>query len=248
MTPLPKQFTGDDPLVDPLNRMLQNIRENQVLDGDSVKWERRNNGVRPVVRIPRIEGASELGQFAVVSEFANHLVCQRATCDLTTDSSGRVFTLDGEDVRIAKPPDLRPALFDTISRGGTLIGAVNGYRYTFAADGKTRVAQLVDGAAYGAESITWNQTLLPPYVLTLPSGSGALPDKNIIYAAKMDGTIARVSETVGVTTTSYDVEWIDVNVAARRFETNNKKIRICVEGSAGPYFALIPASEGFQEE
>jgi hypothetical protein len=50
MTPPPKQFTGNDPLVDPLNRMLKNQVENTPLDSEDIFWERTPKGAKPKLR------------------------------------------------------------------------------------------------------------------------------------------------------------------------------------------------------
>jgi hypothetical protein len=53
MKPLPKKCTGDHPLVDVINRMIDCIEERTPLDGDTVKHDRTAHGFRPRAKIPK---------------------------------------------------------------------------------------------------------------------------------------------------------------------------------------------------
>ena len=193
--------------------------------------------------------SGEVEQFMVLREYANHIVCVRATCDFVTDSTGRYFAQGSEEVRIAKPPEMRPALFDYRSRGGLAIGNVDGLRYDFnAADVTKRTVTMTDASQYGAIELAWEEIIHPPYLLTQPAGGASSPALKIIFAMRVkQSPIARVAETVSGVTKNYDVEWEDLNVAARRFEPIYRKLRVCVEGQTGPWFVLIRASQSFQE-
>lgn len=232
MTPPPKQFTGDDPLVDPLNRMLKNQVENTPLDSEDIVWERTLKGAKPKLRKRSESIGSEANRFRFVRQYKDYTVAKLWTVDLASDIRG-IRGSAGAEVRIAKTDETKTSNWDYIARGGLLVGSVGGYRYQHSEpDGSERIAILEDGSTFGASTVTWQEEIFPRYIV----------NESLILAMKVkQGSLMRVVEA-GQT---YTVDYIEL--PGRVFLPKNKKIQTCVEGSAGAWFTLIRMSDAFRE-
>lgn len=236
MTPPPKQFTGDDPLVDPLNRMLKNQVENTPLDSEDIIWDRGPKGAKPKLRKDPIESAGNGENFLIVRKYKDYTVGQRWTADLAADIRGIQGNAQDSEVRIAKPFEIRTSFWDAIALGGvgTTSSHIDGYQYAFSEpDGDERIATLLDASEFGAATIGFEQEIFPKYIL----------NKTIICAQKVkQGAIMRVEED-GQT---YTVDYVENQ--GRFFRNKPRKIRVCIEGQSGPWFALFYPSAAFREE
>lgn len=248
MTGFPKAFTGDDGLVGPLNRMLQNIKERTPLEGEAIKWELTSNGFRPVVKIPAaLQGGSMVEQMMVTAVHRDHLECKFAAYRVEDGAWGTT----GDVIRVAKPEELRFKGWDTTGLGA--IVDIDGHQYTYQAGGTNpdgpqnpyteRTDKLVDGSEYGAQYVNTSQVIVPSYIA----------GRTIIYAAKLESAILSVVEVTPASgdnpevSNTYNIDRIDLNVGGRHWAPGFRKIRVCVSGQTGSWYVLIRTSEAFQE-
>ena len=251
MTEPPKIVTGDNGLVDWLNAIRQMIIERTPLKTPECDIDYTARGFRLKPKLPPgAEASGTVERFTVIREYKDYIVGHRATADLGADTFGRAITEDSVEVRIAKPDWLRATPWDVTPRGGIGTGPVDNYFYQYSDDPiGQRVRTLADASQYGlatvlgGNSVSWVENIYPPYLFADPPTTA--PSKNVIYAIEVkQAPLFRVTED-GV---DYDISWIDRNVDGRYWRTQDRKVRVCVEGQTGPWFVLIPASNSFQED
>lgn len=199
--------------------------------------------VKPKPSDPAKSG-SVLSQFLINEEKKDYLVCVKATSNLGADATGRAFTEETSTVLVAKAPVFRVSLFDVVARGGSLIGEVDGVRYTYAnsAPFGRRTALITSAVAtpsFGAAQISMEEEIYPPYTWTPRPGETASPSKGLIYAMKCE-------QGAVINSPDGQVEYIDVT-PGRTWQLKLVKVRTCVEGQAGPWFVLFRASGSFTE-
>lgn len=257
-----KPFSGSHRLVAVFNRMLDMILERTILRGVGYDVEEvAGQGFRLKLKLPNVGAVAEIDQFVVLSVYKNHLLCKRVTL---TDAGEREFTVadpfvpsdDSDVIRIAKPDELRPMSWDAGERfAAGLSTDVDGYEYEFDSNGtgadpvrrpwNKRTTTLLDGSDYLAGEIAFTDELIwPAYV----------EQHSIIYAAKVKtGTVFSVTEQIygGAPPDDhedFDVQWVDLNLAGRTFQPAYSKIKVCNGTQTGNWYALIRASDTFQEE
>lgn len=237
MKPLPEKFSGDHPIVSKLNLLLENLMERTPKDGTNCKFDKKPDGffANPKVTLESDGGFFE--RFRFVKQYKDYTVCNRWTANLSSDARGIVGASETALVRIAKPDEVKTSNWDNIARGGAGIGSVNGYRYDHhEPDGSTRTATLLDASEFGAATIGSEQEIFPPYIA----------GESLILAMKVkQGSLMRITEEDGQAV-NFTVDYIEL--PGRKFENKPGKIRVCIEGSSGPWFALFRPSGAFREE
>lgn len=206
------------------------------VEGYEAKW---SQGRVVLVRIDKTKdtdigsssGSSEL--FLVIRKYKDYVVGKRVVANLIADARGIVLVASDPEVRIAKPFEIR-----TSHWAASVVGAIDGYSYVFSEpDGDERTANLLDASEFGAAAIASEQEISPPYIL----------NKTIICAHKVkQGAILRVEETVSGAPQTFTIEYVEEQ--GRVFINKERKIRVCIEGSSGPWFALFRPSGAFREE
>lgn len=229
MKELPERFSGDHPIVSKLNRMLDCLSERTPLGTQKCPIDTLPTGfkVKPP-SIPEIAGGL-VEQFLFIRQYKDYIVGKRWTANLTSDARGIVGTAETDEVRIAKPFEIRTSHWH---------GSFGGYTYTFhEPDGSTRTARLDDASEFGAATISSEQEIFPRYVA----------DKSLILATTMQqGSPLKVTETVNGTPQEFTIDYVEL--PGRVFINKERKIRVCIEGSSGPWFALFRPSGAFREE
>ena len=238
MTPIPNKFTGDDPLVHPLNKFRENLQERTPLDGESIKWKKTPGGFVPIVDIPTPEGSSEIEQFRVVHHRKDYVTGYRIT---VSDDQLTVTEDTSELVRIAKPFELRATPWD----GQT----INGAAYVYAANEFGQPALFPDDVLnpYWARRVSYGPDVLEVDG-TDPTGNVTFQEhifpryeggRSIIYAMRVkQGPLFTVRETPAPVTapevfTDYEIEWVDLNLDARRFEPDFHLLKVCLQNTNG---------------
>lgn len=238
MKPLPKKFTGDHPIVPALNRMLENLTERTPQSSHECGIDTLPIGfkIKPP-SIPDIAGGL-VEQFLFIRQYKDYIVCKRWVANLLSDARGIIGAAEDQEVRIAKPFEIRTSFWDYIARGGAAIGRVNGHLYAHAEpDGHLRTDTLIDASDFGAGSITSDQEIFPPYI----------ENHTLITAQQvMQGPLMTVTETVNGTPQTFTIDYEEL--PGRVFVNVERKIRVCIEGQSGAWFALFRPSGAFREE
>jgi len=246
MTPIPPVITGNHELVSWLNQARRCLEERTPLDSVECPIDKLPGGFRPKPKAPPEAGGGEVEQFMVTSVHRDHLHCKRATWRASDGN----WDLEDEVIRIAKPDELRKMGWDTTGLGVAI--GIDGYQYAYEAGGTDpdesvnpnilRTTTLMDGADFGADSVDYTEEVWPAYIA----------GRTIIYATRVTQkpifVLTQSEDVDGVPTdVSYDIEWVDLNVGARTWKPKYRKLRVCVEGSTGPWFITVRASDSFNE-
>lgn len=264
MTGLPPPLTGDHGLVTWLNKLRQGLLERTPLQSTACPVDYLPSGFRvhPAILAALVGG--EVGQFRVEAIYKNHLLCKPVTLSQTgartveNDSEILVPSTDTALVRIAKPDELRVIGWDSNER--TIAGmeaVIDGVQYDYFANDvhpdevqnpwNKRTRTISDQEyldSLGTDSLVYtDEVIYPPYI----------ERHSVIYAAKVNsGTIFSVTEQIigGVPPNdqaTYAVKWVDLNAAGRQFVPRESKIRVCNGTQTGTWYAMIRASDAFQE-
>lgn len=198
-------------------------------------------------KIPPANGAGRVKPFRVESVYKNHLLCKPVTIE--TNGSHTVPESEESIVRVAKPFELWVMGWDSNERSiASLPPEIDGYQYDYFPNGSDpdevknpwdkRTKTLLDAEEYGAAEVVFTDELIePPYV----------PQHTIIFAAKASGgALFSVTEQADPEPRTYNVQWIDLSF--RTFQPAFSKIKVCNSGQTGDWYALIRASDAFQEE
>lgn len=231
------------------------FQEQQILQSQSIRIDWTRNGT--ALEVPRLDPSSAGGvveQYWVKAVHRDHLICELAEVD---DETGEV-SVSGDEVQVAKPFELQVTPWDydlRVARG--VDGAIAGFEYRYEAKGNNvdptqnpfyaRSVTMVDGTDYSAapSAIKFPQQISPPYV-AFDGKFGSL-----IYAQKVKQDIGVFNESVQIASDpavvfseAVNAEWIDLNLAARRFEDNYRKIKICTAPGESKW-VLIRTSGAF---
>lgn len=241
MKPLPKRFTGDHPIVPALNRILENLEERTPQDGTTCQFDRRPNGFLANPRVTAdADGQAE--RFRFVRQYKDYIVAKHWTVTLSETAPGRaglIGTAEETEIRIAKPDEVKTSNYFFSARvAAGLNGSLGDYNYEYLTeDGSERRATLIDGSEFGAGSITSDQEIYPPYI----------ENESLILAMKVkQGSLMKVTETVDGAPQDFTIDYIEL--PGRKFINKERKIRVCIEGQGGSWFALFRPSGAFREE
>lgn len=270
--PQPRDIVGPAQLQQ-IQRDLESVKDcvraQRIMPSPTVRPSETSSGTFLEASASALAEAGEFEQYAVIEQRRDYLLCRRATLDAT----GLIITLDTADVRIAKPHELRCTPWNTADRvAAGLSASVNGYKYVYSPVGtnvdipknpfNARTVTLLDASELGFgnvsivtaglptrdDEIDFVESIWPEYIpVTSP-----LPARSLIAAATIKGggfTVTETDEVDGyMVETNYAITLIDKNLAARRFEMNLNKVKICTGNTTvAPKFVLMRTSATFQQ-
>jgi hypothetical protein len=238
MKELAKPTVGDSDLGQWLNRIRENIGERTPRAGDGIRIDYFPDHFKIHSTAKGGGGGFAGEQMLVTTTKKNHLECRRVTV-----SDDGVRTATSEIIRVAKPDELRSIGWDSNDRSiAGLSTTIAGYQYDYTPDTapwNQRTTTLVDGEEFDAEEVVFSEQVSPDYI----------ENHTVILAARVKPSpLFTVTEDEGTPEeATYNIEWIDMNLAGRVWLPEYRKTRVCVSGQTGTWYVLIRASNAFQE-